>query len=72
MKCPHCCNALLQKSNDGIRMRIDGPLHVDARGQAHSLCYWCKSEVALPLRLVSPDDSLKKTTPQYIFRGRKS
>lgn len=71
IRCPHCKGALVQKSESGARMRVDGPLHVDARGQAHSRCYWCKSEVALPLRLVTPDETLKKTTPQYIIRTGK-
>lgn len=56
MKCPQCRNHVLQKSGSRTRLRIQGPVVFDENGLCHALCYWCKSEVLLPL-------SIQKGTP---------
>lgn len=50
-RCPHCKNRLIQKSADGVRFRIDGPLVVDDAGICHAKCFTCKAEIAIPLEL---------------------
>jgi hypothetical protein len=51
MKCPHCHNRVLQKSETSTRLRTDGPITFDATGQAHARCYWCKADIELPIAL---------------------
>ena len=50
MRCEHCKNKVIQVSPDGgQRVRIDGPLEVDASGTVFGRCYWCKNRIELPL-----------------------
>ena len=49
--CTACRNRLVQKTADGVRFRIDGPVSVDEHGVCHARCYWCKADVELPLEL---------------------
>ena len=49
-RCPHCANRLIQKSAGGVKLRIQGAVTIDERG-ARGSCFWCKTEVALPLEL---------------------
>lgn len=49
-RCPHCKNAVLQKSGTGTRVRIEGPV-IFANGTCLARCYWCKGAIELPLEL---------------------
>lgn len=51
LRCPHCNNRVLQKSDAGTKVRIEGPIQFDTEGVAHAKCYWCKSDVTLPIQL---------------------
>jgi hypothetical protein len=52
MRCPHCKNHVLQKSGERTKLRIQGPVFFDRQGKCKATCFWCKSEVELPLRLL--------------------
>lgn len=69
MLCPHCDNRLVHKSDSGARIRIHGAIEVDQFGQAHAQCFWCKSEVSLPLKFVTPDDSALRKVPKYVIKS---
>ncbi len=49
-RCPKCRNAVLQKSEQGTRVRIKGPV-VFANGHCLAQCYWCNEPVKLPMSL---------------------
>lgn len=49
MRCPHCHERMLKKSEDGEVLRTQGPIRILGDGQVVAQCYWCKSEVVLPL-----------------------
>lgn len=70
MRCPHCRNKLLQKSSsdDSTRLRIEGPVEFDKDGLCKSRCYWCKSEVTLPIDLRKADDEVP---PKLVLGERK-
>lgn len=52
LRCPHCRNSLVQKSEEGTtRVRASGAIEVDGSGRCTAQCYWCKAEVELPLQL---------------------
>lgn len=51
MKCPNCKNAVVQKSEDSYRIRLDGPMEVSSDGNVSAKCHWCKKKVDLPLEL---------------------
>ncbi len=54
MKCPHCQNNVIQKSGDGHGLRfriIEKSLRRAPDGSIRALCFWCKSEVVLPLKI---------------------
>lgn len=50
MRCPHCKNHLLQKSGSRVRVRTQGPIEFDD-DRCRAKCYWCGSEVDLPLQI---------------------
>lgn len=56
MKCPHCKNRVLQKSETQTRLRTDGPITFGLDGKARARCYWCKAEIELPMQLTSEGD----------------
>lgn len=51
MKCPHCKNNLIQKSETGVKVRLDGPVEIDDTNNAIAKCHWCKKRVEIPLEL---------------------
>ncbi len=53
MKCPNCQNNVIQKADGGgLRFRIiEKSLRRAADGSIRALCFWCKSEVVLPLKI---------------------
>ena len=53
-KCPHCRGRLLQRTETTTRLRTEGPIAFDAQGQASGKCFWCKTEVPLPIQLSDP------------------
>jgi hypothetical protein len=52
VRCPQCGNKLVQQqaSGAGTRLRIEGPIEFGADG-AIAKCYWCKSDVIVPVAL---------------------
>jgi len=54
MRCPNCKNRLLQKSGDTTRLRARGPLLFKSDGTCNTQCYWCKSDVTVPVS-IEPD-----------------
>lgn len=53
MRCPHCKNKVLQKSGTQTRVRVQGQITIDDQGVCRAQCYWCKSEIEIPLRLAA-------------------
>ena len=51
LRCAQCKNKVLQKSDAGIRLRSKGPLLFQADGTCMAQCFWCGTEVTLPVRL---------------------
>lgn len=51
MRCPQCGNHVVQRSGEQVRLRVNGPLTIDLQGVCRGRCYWCKTEVQLPLQL---------------------
>lgn len=49
-RCPQCKNAVLQKSEQGTRVRIRGPV-VFVGDRCLAQCYWCRSSIELPMSL---------------------
>jgi len=49
-RCPKCKNAVLQKSEQGTRVRIRGPI-VFVGGRCLAQCYWCREPIELPMQL---------------------
>ena len=47
MRCPHCKNRLLQKSESATKFRVKGPVIFQDNGVALAKCYWCKSDVQI-------------------------
>lgn len=68
MRCPNCKNKLLQKSGDSIRLRTEGVHQFDDSGVCKAKCYWCKSEVTVPIQL-QEDVEVEKET--FILRKGK-
>ena len=49
-RCPNCNNAVLQKSEEGTKVRIRGPLMFKG-DTCIAQCYWCRGPIELPMRL---------------------
>ena len=60
MRCPQCSNKLLQKSGDDTKLRTQGQILFTKEGQCLAKCYWCKTEVRLPVALQSERFLLRK------------
>lgn len=52
MRCSQCGNHVVQKSGGQVRLRVNGPLTIDEQGVCRGRCYWCKTELTLPLVLI--------------------
>lgn len=50
MKCRACKGNILQKSGGKTRLRIQGPI-VFEDGVCKSKCFWCKSDIEIPLEI---------------------
>ena len=50
MRCAQCNNRLIQGSGSTVKIRIEGPL-IFTGETAKAKCYWCKTEVELPLKI---------------------
>ncbi len=64
MKCPRCKNTVLQKSEQGARVRTKGPLEF-SKGACTAKCYWCGEKVSLPLEL-------RKAEPKLVLKPGKT
>jgi hypothetical protein len=64
MKCPKCKNALLQKSDQGTRVRTKGPIVFDNDGSCTAQCYWCGDPVTIPLEL-------RKTHEKFVIKDHR-
>ena len=51
MRCPSCKNRVLQKSGSTTKLRTKGPLFFTEDGECRTQCYWCKSEVTVPIEI---------------------
>ena len=51
VRCPQCKNRIVQKSAEGTRVRAEGAITFDPSGVCRAKCFFCKSEVVLPLEL---------------------
>lgn len=67
MRCPQCKNKILQKAGDAIRVRTQGPITFQD-GLCKSKCYWCKSDIALPLE-IQPDTQIP--SERFVLRGER-
>lgn len=54
MRCT-CGNKVLQKSGSAVRLRTHGPVEFHDNGTCKTKCYWCKSDLVIPLQVVLPD-----------------
>ena len=52
MRCPNCKNKVLQKSGSQTRVRIEGAVTFNKDGLCKSKCYWCKTEINVPIRIL--------------------
>ena len=52
MRCT-CGNKVLQKSGSSVRLRAHGPIEFHDDGTCKTKCYWCKSDIQIPLRIVA-------------------
>jgi hypothetical protein len=68
MRCPHCREKLLQKSGTQTKLRAGGPVVFDDEG-CSVRCFWCKSDVRLPVRLSWPEQD--KSRDSFVVRVRK-
>lgn len=50
-RCGNCKNRIVQKSADGVHIRAQGKITIDDAGVCHAQCFFCKSDVVLPLEL---------------------
>lgn len=50
-RCENCKNRIVQKSGDGLSIRSQGRITIDASGICHAQCFFCKAHVVLPLEL---------------------
>jgi hypothetical protein len=50
-RCQNCKNRIVQKSADGVSIRAQGKITIDGDGVCHAQCFFCKSDVVLPLEL---------------------
>jgi len=64
MRCKQCKNKVLQKSGDMTRVRTHGPV-IFQDGLCKSKCYWCKSEVVLPLQI---EDGTEIPAERFVLR----
>lgn len=65
MRCPHCSNKLLQKSGSETRLRIEGVVSFDEQGVGRAKCFWCKSQVTIPVELKkAAEDEERFTIPE--------
>ena len=62
MKCPHCKNALLQKSDGGTKVRTKGPIVFSKDGTCSAQCYWCGDTVTIPIEL-------RKATEKFVIKA---
>ena len=51
MRCPHCNNRILQKSEGAIKVRTHGPITFNEAGECETKCHWCKGRIILPMEL---------------------
>lgn len=73
MRCPHCKEKLVQKSETTTRLRITGVVEIDnATGIAKAQCFWCKSDIELPLEPVElrKADVPEPTSTRIMVRRR--
>ena len=52
MKCKKCTNSLMQKSEEGLKLRIKGAVTLDEKGM-HASCFWCGESATLPKEEIS-------------------
>lgn len=52
MRCPQCKNKLVQRAGDVVRVRVKGILEIHPDGTCRAKCFWCNSDVAVPLALL--------------------
>lgn len=52
MRCPKCKERILHKAGDTTRLRVEGLITFDANGVCRAKCYWCKSIVEVPVKIV--------------------
>lgn len=51
MRCGNCKNKVLQKSGTSTRLRAHGPVEFNEGGTCKFRCYYCKSDVELPIQI---------------------
>ena len=51
VRCSSCGNKVVQKNEQGTRIRTQGPIVFSQDGQCVGQCFWCKSPVTLPIEL---------------------
>jgi hypothetical protein len=51
VRCPQCRNKVLQKSGSRAKLRVDGPVVFTDEGTCLAKCYWCKTEVEVPIQI---------------------
>ena len=69
MRCPQCQNKVLQKSENGdTRLRSKGPITFTADGLCKAQCYWCSTEVSIPVTL---EKSLEPRAERFVLAKAK-
>lgn len=52
-RCPHCSESVLQKSEEGTRLRLKGVMVSNIDG-LHAKCYWCGGDVTVRPPFLAP------------------
>lgn len=67
LRCPQCKQRLMYKSGDAMLLRTRGPLVFADNGQCSARCYYCKSDVNLPVRRV-PSEAPAAPVEKFVIR----
>lgn len=73
-RCPNCGNRVLQKSGAGAKLRTQGPILIDESGTCRAQCFWCRTEIALPIAPTFSKSMLQEPDPnaRFVIRPKRN
>lgn len=72
MRCPQCRNRIVQKSADSVRIRSHGAITFYPDGSCFAKCFFCKSDVELPLELTKATSEEPEFVVEVVSARRRS